>query len=449
MLWLASGAAATLNSQLDKKVSTLGEAIQLHVSGPANLSELDLTPLKKDFEVFSSAASISNSHGREQSALDVTLYPLHSGTLPLPPLVMKGTRTHALQIEIQPGDVTLRAWLTPELPMEREPVTLHLEIRDDGSLNWAMPTQLDAPHISLRPLRDSPRSGETSGIHEYRWTVLPLKSGSLGIGFGMLDAYKFGQRLRFALSAVSFRALPAPAYLPLHIPIGKPLLRADAIPQQLIADQPVEWNVDIDAPGLSADGALKLVQFDTPPGLHFYAPSAAPIKIDGREKLRLTLTFTANRHAQIFPAVHLAYFDAQTQRIEALSLPAATFTVRDPGLEKMFAALFAVLGLLILAVLGFQARPWLRRLKMKRHWLTRINTARDPSQLYRALSQEAPWHVATPELWPESVRSRITPVLRAQLAQCCFGPARDEKPFEELKTAWAKACTQLPLRYFT
>jgi len=446
-LWMASGMAARLSAELDKKVSALGEAVQLHVTGPANLSQLDLSPLKKDFEIFSSATSTSSRKGREQTELDVTLYPLHSGTLLLPGLVVGELHTRALPLEVQPGGATLRAWLSPALPMEREPATLRLEIRDDGSLNWAMPTQLDAPHITLRPLRE--RDGDASGVHDYRWTVLPLKSGSLGIAFGMLDAYKFGQRLRFAVNAVSFRAQPAPAYLPLHVPIGKPLIRTDALPKQLIAGQPVAWNMDIDAPGLSAEGALKLLQFDAPRGVRFYAPSVAPIKIDGRDKLRLTLTFVADRHAQTFPALQLAYFDAQTQRIEAFALPAASFTVRDPAREKMLSATLAALGLLALAGLGYQAWPWLRRLGVKRAWLARLKAAHDPASLYRALTQETPWQVATLEQWPEPVRSCITPSLRAQLMQLCFGQHREEARFVELKTAWTKACAQLPLRRFT
>ena len=447
-LWLTPVTAATLNAKLDKKISTLGEAVQLHITGPANLSQPDLSSLKKDFEVFSSATSSSSRNGQEQTELDVTLYPLHSGKLLLPGLVLGGLHTRALPIEIQPSGVTLRAWLAPALPMEREPATLHLEIHDDGSLNWARPTQLDAVHIALRPLREQIRD-DTSGVHDYRWTVLPLKSGSLGIAFGMLDAYKFGQRLRFALNPVSFRALPAPAYLPLQVPVGKPLIRTDTLPKQLIAGQPLAWNMDIDAPGLSAEGALKLVQFDTPRGLHFYAPSVVPIKIDGRDKLRLTLTFVADRHAQRFPALQLAYFDAQTQRIEAITIPAASFSMRDPVREKMLAATLAALGLLALGWIGYKAYPWLRRLSVKRAWLARLAAAQDAAGLYRALTQETPWHAATLEQWPLPLHACIPPALRAQLTQLRFGQRRDEMDFVELKTAWTKACAQLALRRFT
>jgi len=423
----------------------MGEPLKLRITGTANLSELDLAPLKNDFEVFSKATSSSTRNGREQSVLDVTLYPLRSGKLMLPSLMLGTARSRTLPIEIQPTQVSLRAWLAPAVPMEREPTTLHLEIRDDGSLGWAMPTQLEAPHTTLRPLpeqlREEQHEGAPSIVHVYRWRVLPLKHGSLSIAFGMLDANKFGQRLRFPLSAVSFRVQPAPTYLPLHLPIGKPTLRSAALPKQIIAGQPVALNIDIHAPGLSSEGALKLLQYDTPPGLRFYAPSVTPITLDGEDALRLTLTFVAERHAQAFPALRLPYFDPQRQRIEALDIPAARLSVRDPLHEKIILGALLISGVLLLAWIGYQARPWLHRWRIKRAWLARIQAAQNPAELYRALTQQSPWQVPTLQHWPLHADS----ALRMQLELACFGPQTSDMSFPDLKRAWQKICAQLPL----
>ena len=382
-LWLGPVAAAPFTAELDKKISTLGAPVQLRITSRSNLSALDLTSLKQDFEVFNSAASTSTYRGKEHSVLDVTLYPLRSGKLRLPRLALGTAHTRALPLEIQAANVALRAWLTPVLPMEREAATLHLEIRDDGSLLWSRPTQLNAPHIVLRALPEQmhkeTRTDTFGTVREYRWRVLPLKNGSLGIAFGMLDAYEFGQRLRFLVNAVSFRAQPAPAYLPLYLAIGKPIIHADTPPKQLIVGRPVAWNMDIDAPGLSAEGALKSLQFDTPRGLRFYPPSVTPIKRDGRDALRLTLSFLADRHAARFPALRLAYFDPQTRRVEALAIPAAPLTVRDPLREKIIVAGMLILGVLFLAGLGRKIRPWMRRLRTKRAWLARLAAAHDPA----------------------------------------------------------------------
>ena len=442
--------AAQLSAELDKKTSPMGEPLLLRITSTTSLNELDLTPLKNDFEVFSQAASSSSRNGREQSILEVTLYPLRSGNLTLPSLNLGTARSRALPVEIAPASVNLRVWLTPAVPMEREPATLHLEIRDDGSLEWPIPKQLDAPHITLRPLpeqlREETREGVTTLVHDYRWSVLPLKGDSLRIAFGMLDANKFGQRLRFPLSDVSFRVRAAPAYLPLHLPIGKPTLRIDPLPKQMTVGQPVAWNMDIQAPGLSVAGALKLLQYDPPRGLRFYAPNVTPISIDGKDALRLTLTFVAERGAQTFPALSLAYYDPQQQRIEALNLPAAQFTLRDPLREKIISGVLLIAAVLLLVWIGIKAKPWLRRMQVKRAWLARIQAAHDTTSLYRALTQETPWRAPTLQHWPEALR--IDVALRAQLEQARFGPNQNADSYTELKPAWLRACAQLPLLSF-
>lgn len=445
-------AAAQITADLDKKISPMGEPLHLRITSAAALNDLDLAPLKNDFEVFSQETSNSSRNGHAQSVLDLTLYPLRNGTLTLPSLAHGGAHTRTLSVEIQPAQASMRTWLTPPVPMEREAAILHLEIRDDGSLNWSMPTQLDAPHITLRPLpeqlREEQQGGVTSIVHDYRWRVLPLlgggKSDSLSIRFGMLDANKFGQRLRFPLSDLSFRVQAAPAYLPLYLPIGKPTLRADTLPKQIIVGQPVAWNMDIQAPGLSAEGALKLLQYDTPRGLRFYAPSVTPITRDGNDALHITLTFIAEHDAQIFPALSLAYYDPKMQRIEALNIPATRIQVRDPLREKIILAVLLITGVLLLAWIGYKARPWLRRWRIKRAWLARIQAAQDFVSLYHALTQESPWHVPTLQHWPAILQ--IDPALRAQLEQACFGQQQDKVAFADLKRDWLTVCEKTPLK---
>lgn len=442
-------AAAQLALTLDKKVSTLGMPLQLRIASQSDLSTLDITPLQRDFEVFNSAFSTGTYRGKQHSALDITLYPLHSGKFRLPRLTLGAARTPALPLEIQAPNVALRAWLTPALPMEREPSTLHLEIRDDGSLLWSRPTQIDAPHSMLRDLPEQTHKETRTGstVREYRWRVLPLKNGSLGIAFGMLDAYQFGQRLRFPVSAVSFRAQPAPAYLPLYLAIGKPLIHAGNLPRHIIVGQPVAWNMDIEAPGLSSAGVLQSLRIEAPRGLRLYPPSVTPVKRDGGDALRLTLSFVADQREARFPALRLAYFDPRTRRVEALAIPAATLTVRDPLREKIVASGLILFGLLLLAWIGHKTWPWLRRWRVKRLWLARIQTAHDPASLYRVLTQAAPWRAPTLQHWPDAWR--IAPALRAQLEQLRFGPNADAAPFSDLKQAWHLACAQLPLHCFT
>ena len=345
--------AARLNASLDKKVSSLGEPIQLRIVGNADLSTLDLAPLEKEFEIFSSAVSGGVQNGKVQSVLEAILYPLRAGTLTLPSLALGNARSQPLLLEVQPAKVSLRAWVTPDTPMVREPTTLHLEIRDEGDLTWNAPTQLDAPNIHLRAQGETTREilhdGVALRVREYRWSLLALKSGGQRVSFPVLDTYKFGQRLRYPVLAVTVPALPAPAYLPLYLPIGQPSVRAEPMPSEIFIDRPASRVLEIDAPGLSAEGAQKSLQFDPPRGMRFYAPSVAPMTVEGREKLRVTLNFVAEEtDVSGFPEIKLPYFDPKAMRIETLTIPAMRLIVRDPLREKMGGVgliLFAILSL--------------------------------------------------------------------------------------------------------
>ena len=450
-LVVAPVSAARLNASLDKKISTFGEPIQLRIEGNTDLSALDLVPLQKNFEVFSSAVSGGTQNGKMQSVLEATLYPLRAGRFALPTLALGNARSQPLLLDVQPAKVSLRAWVTPDTPMVREAATLHLEIRDEGDLTWNAPTQLDAPTIHLRAQGETTREvledGVAQRLREYRWSLLALKSGGQSVAFPLLDAYKFGQRLRYPMIPVTFRALPAPAYLPLYLPIGQPSMRAEPMPSEILIDRPASRVLDIDAPGLSAEGAQKSLQYAAPRGMRLYAPSVAPITLDGRETLRVTLSFVAETtDVSGFPEIKLPYFDPKTQRIETLIIPPARLFVRDPLREKIYRGgliLFAVLGM---TWLGVKARPWLQRWRAKRAWLTQIDAATDAVTLYRVLTRDAPWRANTLRQSAHALSADAQ--LSDALDQLRFGTDVPEVSFAEMKNAWQEIGARTPITAF-
>ena len=448
--WLTSAAYAQFTVELDKTQSRLGEPVMLRIGSSVPLATLDLTPITRDFDIFSQTTHSSVSAGLERYALEATLYPLRSGRLMLPGLSLGTARSRSVAVQILPGNVSLIAWVPPEIPMEREPTLLHLEVRDDGSLTWDTPIEVNVTSATLQVLpelgRQETQADTTQFVHHYRWRVLPLKEGSLKVNFGMVDAHKLGQRLRFPVNAVSLRVQAAPAYLPLHLPIGKPLIHTEPFPTLLIAGRPTAWNMVIQAPGLSAEGALRLLQYTAPQGLRFYAPSVTPVNIDGMESLRLTLSFVAERTADTFPALHLPYFDRHTRRIEVLSLPATRLNVRDPWHQNMLTGAWLLLGALVLAGVAYQLWPRFRQLQMKRAWLSRIRDAADATGLYHALTQAAPWRSKTLRQCPEPLQRE--PVLCAQLEQGRFGHGIPDGTFTGLKQAFTNVAARIPLRFF-
>jgi len=153
----------------------------------------------------------------------------------------------------------------------------------------------------------------------------------------------------------------------------------------------------------------------------------------------------AERGAETFPALSLAYYDPQQQRIEALNIPPVRLTLRDPLREKIIIGILLVAGVLLLIWISVKAKPWLRRLQIKRAWLARIQAAQDTTSLYRALTQEAPWRAATLQHWSDILR--IDPELRSKLEQARFGPQQSETVFADLKQDWQRACTRVSLEH--
>lgn len=443
--------AARLNATLDKKTAALGEPIQLRVLANADLGALDLSPLQVDFEVFSSAVSGGTLKGKAQSVLDATLYPLRAGKIMLPPLTLGAARSQPLTLEVQPAQALVRAWVNPDTPMVREPATLHLEIRDEGDLSWNAPTQLVAPHIHLRPETERSsevhQDGRALQVREYRWTLLALKSEGQSVAFPMLDAYKFGQRLRFPVTRVNFRAVPAPSYLPLYLPIGRPLVRSEAPPEEIFIGRPASRVLDIDAPGLSAEGAIQSLRFDAPRGMRMYAPGVAPVKIDGRDGLRVTLSFVVEDAAgSTFPAIRLPYFDPKTQRIETVDLPAAPLTVRDPLREKIYLTGWILVLALGLGWLGMKGWPWIMRWRAKRAWLARLDAAGNAAALYRALTRDAPWRAHSLR---DSVQKLKAEAQLVDALECLrFGAGAPEIDFAVQKNAWRHLGRGAPVSAF-
>lgn len=392
-------AQAMLEVKTDKTQSQLGEAIVLQIKSSEDLGGLDLSPLTKNFQLASQTLNQSASQGRQDYFLEVTLYPLRSGVLNIPRLVLGTQRTRALSVRIAPANVSIRAWFPPRMPIAREATMLHLEIRDDGSVSWDTPIQIDAPYTVIRALpestREETRDGIKQNVHLFRWRILPLKEGSVTVNFGMLDAHRYAQRLRFPIGNISLNVRPTPAYLPLNLPIGRPYIRMDPRLQHLNANKLQSWNIYIHAPGLSAEGLQSLLQFGKSEGIVFYPPSITPAMLDNDEYLRLSLTYNVDRSARAFPEIRLPYFDLDTQRIEALTFPASPLYVRDPAREHMLAWALAIFTLGVMSMVSWVSWKYWQRRKTKQKWLTQIGAAQTPAELYAQLTKYSPWQVRT------------------------------------------------------
>lgn len=412
MLGMASVGWATAETRLtakaDKNISVLGEPVLVEIRAEdarEPLSSISLEKLKRDFNVYaiSSSSQTLRKSGRSISTetMSLTLYPLRSGKLNVPAFSYRGSSSKAIALVVNESGksmakVIFKAALDTPQPRVRQASTLTLEIHDDGTLQWTAPPELLAPGVHQRRLSESQSEemldGKRYTVHRYAWALMPLREGKITVEFPLLDAFKFGTRLRYPLPPMQLNAAAVPAYLPVHVPIGQLQVSAEALPTEIALDRPVNWTFTVAGTGVSEEGLGKLVAASVrnSESMRFYpaviGKDDSERALTAMQKLRVALPFVAIKTGALqLPEISLPYYDPASARIESASLEAAHVEVFNP---LMRTGLKIALALLLIA--GFSAAGyWLyirvRRNRYRLKILLAIGRSTSADELHAAL----------------------------------------------------------------
>jgi len=393
---------------VEPRIVTLGHALTLQIQARnpgGSLSALKLDALRQDFHIDSVSTRVSRRHHggrlRITRSMSVTLYPLHSGKLRIPPLRFMGHTSRPLQVTVRqtaPGAprVRFRVWITPAQPLVRQVTTLHLTVRDEGSVQWE-PIRL--PSISglyLRRIRATQRQQTVNGVQQtvrrYVWELLPLQAGDWTIPFPMLSAVSFGNPLQYPVPPLHFHADPVPAYLPVYVPIGKVSVQRQRLPTRLKVGRAVNWTLTVTGRGLTRTSILKLLgAVGSDRAAHFYSPTVTRESGTGGDahtlqRWQVTIPFRPLQAGTLtLPDISLAYFDPNTGRIAAATAGGQHLAVVDPGALRLRRGLYAVAALLLLGLAGYGGRVRYRRFAQRRAALARVRQAGDLQTLRHAV----------------------------------------------------------------
>lgn len=340
----------------------LGEPVTLTLtSRPGTLDKLDLAPVAANFEILGRTLG---GDGREES-LVLTLYPMRTGRIVLPNLGLPG-RPPAVMVTAQSETtprVRFRVETSPEQYHVRQSVRLTIEACDDGSLLWQRPQLATREGLFMRPLNEEQleveRDGERCTAHRWHWSVLPTVAGSTVLPLPMLEANKFGQRLRFPPPQVSLQALPVPGWLPSEAAIGRPEISAAPLPVQWPVNRPLLWRIEIN--GSYSAEALKNIlrlQLANQPQFSGYPPSVEELNSEGgvpRHAVSLYAQFR-ERGDVILPNMVLPWYDPAADKLQQLRLPGSRVQVVDPARQRLLAWLSGLAALI--AVLAFSYLLW-------------------------------------------------------------------------------------------
>ncbi|MDP2787047.1 MAG: hypothetical protein Q8O79_03090 [Pseudomonadota bacterium] len=389
--------------QIDRPRIALGEPLTLTLNaGPGMLEGLDLKPLAADFEI--QGRNLNRSDQAEQ--LTLTLYPLRTGKFVLPGLGLPNLglpgRAPTVQVDGESENVPkIRFSLStePAAPTVRQPTRLTLEVCDDGSLEWKRPLLPTRVGVYLRPLgeqqmeveHDAAGKTETCTAHRWHWSLLATAAGPLDLALPMLEAGKFGQRLRFPPPSATLSAAAVPAWLPAEAAVGQAKLSAGPLPETWPINRPLAWRIEISG-GYSptAIKTLLALQLVGHPRLQLYPPSveALPPETpdDATPRHAVTLYAVPDRTgALVFPNIALPWFDPASGRMQTLTLPGRTLEIIDPLHKKLIWGGIGAVGLSALAFLAHLAWRALRWRLARRRSLKAIANSNDLPALIQAV----------------------------------------------------------------
>lgn len=436
--------------EIDRNHIALGESLQLRLRrvlkpGQSALDSVDLAPLQRDFEV------LERTLGRDgaQETLTLTLYPRRSGRFDLPTLGQPG---RALRVTVSEGSehvsrVQWRLSVDPPEPLLRQSATFTLEACDDGSLLWKRPVLPPVEGLLLRPLNETEiittRDGQRCTAHRWHWALLPTASGSHTLPLPVLEAGKFGTRLRFAPPALDLRVPPLPAWLPPEAAVGLPEFSAEPLPAQAAIAQPLAWRLHVTG-GYSAAAlqrllAVQLRTADPRLDLERYAPGIEALPgVSAAPQYRVTLYLVPRERAVLeLPQLQLPWYDPASGLLQQQGLPAVHIEGVDPLRQRLLRGGTAIAAALATLALGWSLWPGLAWRLWRRQVLRRVQRAPDAAALCAALLAFGPRRSAAPAATLREWQQRMAPHGDAQalaalvqaLEQARFGAggaARDE-----------------------
>lgn len=369
----------------------LGEPLSLSITARAELLEnLDLAPLEKHFELR------DHNQGRDgrEASLSLTLYPLHTGRIALPSLglpMRAPTVTVAEQSESVPR-VRFMVETDPAQYHVREPLRLTLEACDDGSLMWQRPQLASREGLLVRPLGQEQieveREGERCTARRWHWAVQPTASGASMLALPMMEASKFGNRLRFPPPPLTLNALPLPNWLPAEVAIGRPQISAATIPRQWPIGRPLDWRVEVSgAYSIEALKTLLRLQLGNLPPFSVYPPTIEELPADSgvpRHVISVYVLYREHGHAQL-PDLLLPWYDPASGRLQQLQVKGASLEIVDPARLRLLAWGLGLAGLLIALLAGYLLWRFLAWRVHRQRALAELKCATELSDLVRSL----------------------------------------------------------------
>jgi len=403
LILISSMARAELTLEMDEKSVAVGQSFRLVLieengDGTANL---DLAPLKADFNILGTARStnysIINNEAHSTRQWTIILQPKRAGTLTIPPLTVGQDQTRAATIEVtsakdssnpdaanEAKDVMLRGEVSKEQPFVNEQViyTVKLYVYNNRRLldsAFQAPTIEDGLLISLGDARRYQEmvQGRYYSVEEQKYAIFPQKSGAFAIkppSFRALIYEDIPQQVNIQAPAVTLSVQAAPSSFKGNnwLPAKHLVLTETRDQSSLTLEQgdTLMRKITMEATGLPAQlmPALAITEQD---GVRVYQdkPEERNIlrqgNVVGNTSINVTYLFNKPGQVRVAP-VQLTWFNTDTGKEETTILPelnvnvtpAPGNTTTQPGISDTPATTRAETGVQAPAAPVQQSMAW-------------------------------------------------------------------------------------------
>ena len=369
LLWSCATEAA-VTASVDRTRIAESDSLELTIRATAGeeVNDADLSPLKHDFDVVSSATSsrlsIINGKRERSSDLKVVLLPRRAGKLRIPPLTVGKARTREILIEVTktPQGLDNARDVFVEVEVDRESVYVQSQIVHTFRVYEAIDlvdrgrSQLEIADAVVEEL-DSAQfqrniDGRAYRVIEVRHAIFPQKSGELTIpsmsfnGARLLPRRSFFDRnvetLRRRSRSITVEVKPIPASFPdaPWIPAANLELEESwsALPEELQIGDSVTRTITLVAEGI--DGSqLPPLEVDPIEGVKVYPDqprsenTRGPDGITGIGINSTALLLTEPGEFEL-PAIRVPWWDTNQNRVRYAEIPAQRLSIKPPVLPE-------------------------------------------------------------------------------------------------------------------
>ena len=372
LLWSAA-TMANLSATADRREIALGETLRLTLLGDAGEqpSEIDLTPLNRDWEILSRSSATNarfiNGRNNVTRTLELELAPLREGTLAIPSLLTGGRRTTPISILVNPepliapGDATVLFETSidqPSLYVQAE-LILTITLQQAINLEGSEISALDIADAVVEPLERQSfqrRVGNRTWlVTELRYAIYPQKSGTLSIpaiaftarevqaGRTLLGS-RLGRRLRLSSEPLQVTVKSVPAGFPGDVWLPAKTLTLtenwSLNPEALSVGDSTTRTLTLIAEGLqgsqlpplsSVQGALNIPELRFYPDQESIDQSEIARGLQGTRTQSEALVARANGNWTL-PEIRIPWWNTQTDQLEYAVLDARDIAVQTAEL---------------------------------------------------------------------------------------------------------------------